>query len=425
MGKKQPKKKTWRKADIADVEEAVEDERLVSKLKKPAKAQGGKAEGGEDEEELGDEFFTVDTKGSTETLSRQARREIARAKLFPAKGPKLGLSAAEEAKVERAANWSKERRKAKEAAFDLWNAPTAPVKVSKDFPAIRSAKEKPHSTPRTVGEKVGRAPAVLPAHEGQSMNPEHKAYEDLACTAAARELEREREAADLDRKIMPMTHELRDHIDAEELAKMDDETKLKKFRELTVGSALVDEDGDDTVYKAGKGRVKSQAQKNKTRRQKVVDVRESQEKAQKKLEKSVGEVGAILKQMKEEDRLRAEQKKYKEALRREKRSLEETEGVVSKRRRLGRTSFQEDALLVPDAEAAKKGMRSMPLQGGVIQDRLSSIMRRGLIPATPQASMSEKVRKEKKAGRLKRSRKFASPLAREFLPRKKSKTVMR
>lgn len=420
MGKgKVPKKKTWRKADIADVEEAAEDDRLVSKLKNKAKGAADAKKGDEDEE-LADEFFTIDTKGSAEGLSRSAKREVARAKLFPGKKPNIGMSAAEEAKVERAAGWSKQKRAAKESAFDLWTAPTPLAKpVSKEFKAIRSAKERPQSKPVTMHKKVGCAPAVLPAHEGQSMNPELHAFEDLSFTAAARELEREREAAEMDRKITPVTHELRDFIDAEELAKMDEETKLKRFRELTCKGGLLEDEADDgTVHKGGKGRVKSQAQKNRTRRQRVLDQLEAQDKSQGRLEKSVGEVGAILKEMKEEERMRSEKKLYKETLRKEKRRMEETEGIVPKRRRLGRTTFVEDALVVPDAETAKKGMRAMPLKGSVIHDRLSSIHRRGLLPANPQASRSEAVRKSKKAGRFKRSRKFASPLAREFMVKK-------
>lgn len=81
------KRKTWRKNKIADVEEALEDERNVEKLKRKAP---GKAKG---------EVFVVDTAGSSAGLSRADRRALARSKIFPQKAPRIGLSACEDAKV--------------------------------------------------------------------------------------------------------------------------------------------------------------------------------------------------------------------------------------------------------------------------------------------------------------------------------------
>ena len=62
------------------------------------------------------------------------------------------------------------------------------------FRIRKQPKPTPVHTPRSLHQKVSNAPAVLPAHEGQSVNPQNEAYEDLACMAAAKELEREEEA---------------------------------------------------------------------------------------------------------------------------------------------------------------------------------------------------------------------------------------
>lgn len=332
------------------------------------------------------------------------------------------MSAAEELKVEKAerklATQKPPTSKGKEV-FDLWGAPAPtpatgiePPKKS-EFSALRGRKYAPKSVPKTLHEKVGVAPAVLPAHEGQSMNPEVNAYDDLTFTAAAQELERQRESQELDRKIKPMTHELRDAMGTG-LADMSEQAKVEKLRELVCKSSV--DDGDyEGAGQHVKGRRKSQAQRNKQQKQKVLDEEHAQEVAQRRLEKSVGEVGAILKEMKEEEDLAKQRKAYKQNLQVEKRKLEETQGVVPKRRRLGRTAFTEKALVVPDAEAGAKGMRATSLKGSAIQDRLSSIMRRGLMPAPPEASRSEAVRLSKKKGRLNRSKKHISPLMRESL----------
>merc|ERR1719188_1623706 len=100
-----------------------------------------------------------------------------------------------------------------------WCAPDSTVRQQPLPPASR--------VPKTLHQKVGVAPAVLPAHEGQSVNPDGEAYEDLACMAAAKELEREQEDENLDRKLHPMNHALRQAFGADEVKAMDDETKIQ------------------------------------------------------------------------------------------------------------------------------------------------------------------------------------------------------
>lgn len=123
MGKKTKPKSKWRKADIEDVEEALEDERLVKKMKRH---DGG---GGDD----GDDLFTVDTKGSFEGISKKSRREIARAKIFPPKRGNIGFTASEEGKIARAERQveASRRPKPQEApeVFDLWATPAPGKKI--------------------------------------------------------------------------------------------------------------------------------------------------------------------------------------------------------------------------------------------------------------------------------------------------------
>jgi len=106
-------------------QEAMEDERLISKMKRYDRPEAVK---GQDGTADAAELFTVDTKGSLEGISATSRKELARAKLFPPKGPDLGLSAAEEAKVARAegalgASRKRPRGSSEPEVFDLWAAP--------------------------------------------------------------------------------------------------------------------------------------------------------------------------------------------------------------------------------------------------------------------------------------------------------------
>jgi hypothetical protein len=426
MGKnKKTKRQTWRKAKIQDVEEAVEDERLVSRLKRQSGPTSKRSKVAAQDD--GDELFTVDTAGSCEGLSKKTRRELARAKLFPPKAPKLGLSGSEEAKVSRMAKSLGQRKPVSRErdVFDLWGEPlpeSSSVKppLSAEFTAIRRAQSLPSSAPNTLHQKVSKAPAVVPAHEGQSMNPAPKAYEDLVCTAAARELERERENEELDRKLRPMTHELLDVAGPEALQGMNEEAKVELYRSIACSKKpqAEGEGAAETSSKLGARRKeqKSQSFRNKEKKLKKLHEEERRRRAQRSLEKSVGEVGAILRDIKDQTGQQQERQQYLETLRSEKRRLEESQGIVPKRRKLGRNEFTEETIVVPDAEAAAKGLRAVPLKGGTaIHDRICSIVRRGLLPATPAASKADIVRRTRKAGRLKRSRKFVSPLLRETI----------
>lgn len=424
MPKKQPKKRTWKKADIKDVEDALEDERLIDKMK-------GKSIAGKERVDEAGDLFTIDTEGSQTHLSNKTRREIARAKLFPAKKANIGLSASEEMKIARAGDRAesaksmpssytkvdyhghKQAVQAVENIFDLWTTPAEPLKPKFHCPP-------PKQAPKTLHQKVSAAPAVLPAHEGQSMNPQTESYEELLCTAAARQLEAEREDEALERKMRPVTFELRELVGAEALKKMSEEEKTKLYHEL-VGKRIAeaeeegDVDGAGNLSKAARLRIKSQALRNKRKTRKEANTRQAQAKAQRKLEKSVGDLGSIQKEIKEDLEMQKQRRDYKLENRRKRKELEEKEGVVPKTRRLGRTKFQEEALVIPDTEAAAKGLRAMPLKTNAVKDRMSSIVRRGMLPAPIEATRGAVVRGRKKNNKVKNGRKYISPLMRDNL----------
>eukprot|EP00933_Yihiella_yeosuensis_P039958 TRINITY_DN3415_c0_g1_i1.p1 TRINITY_DN3415_c0_g1~~TRINITY_DN3415_c0_g1_i1.p1 ORF type:complete len:469 (+),score=126.80 TRINITY_DN3415_c0_g1_i1:62-1408(+) len=433
--KKQPKqkgKKAWRKADVEDVEEALEDDRLVARLKSQAIKGPGKKDKIEDET---DGLFTIDTVGSSEGLSNASKREIARAKLFPKKGPNIGMSASEEMKVEKAErllgssrpSGSKKRKAEDDCLFDLWSAPTRAeqIKAAKADPvtgAFRIRKEGkpvPQYTPKTMHQKVSNAPAVIPAHEGQSMNPEAEAFEDLACTVAARQLEAEAEVEAMKRRMRPITAELESHLGVDAVKDMDEETKIKTYQSMVTGiDPSVQREGESTeAYerRLKKQKQKSQAQRNKERKAKVINAKQAQLKAQQKLEKSVGEVGTILKEMKQQEAMHAERRRYKQQLRSQRTLTENSGGEVSSARRIGRLKFREEDVAVPDSTSLGSGLRSMPLKASAVKDRITSIMRRGLLPAIPDAANKEVKRNLPKGQRFRKKLKFMSPLLKDNL----------
>merc|ERR1740130_903883 len=119
---------------------------------------------------------------------------------------------------------------------------------------------------------------------------------------------------------------------------------------------------------------------------KVVNDKEAQNRARKQMEKSVGDLGSMHKSLREQDVWEKSRQKYRKELRTREADEEQAHGVVPKRRRLGRSKFAEEALVIPNAEAAAKGLRAMPLKGSAITDRVSSIMRRGLLPSPVEGS---------------------------------------
>lgn len=397
------------------MEDALEDERLVAKLKKKPNT---------DDDDV-DELFTVDTAGSFDGISKSSRRELARAKIFPAKGPNIGMSASEELKISRAEGQleASKRPVPPKAAdvFDLWSAPAPARKVNESAPRLRTAKQDVVKTPKTMHQKVGLAPAVLPAHEGQSMNPKREAYEELAFMAAAVELEKEHEAEDLHRKLRPMTAALRDAVGDDRLKDMDEEEKMQLYKSLVAEGKIAAKEGGEGIEgapskKANKWKQKSQALRNKQKKRRDVDAQEEQEKDQRRMEKSVGDVGSMLKTMKEDSDLHKSRRQYKESMRAKRKELEATAGVVPKKRKIGGGKFVEDASILPDVEASSKGsLRAMPLRTSAIRDRLSSVVRRGLLPPPSEATKETAHWHKKKNNKLKRSRKFISPLLKDNL----------
>jgi len=339
---------------------------------------------------------------------------------------RLGLSASEEYKLARVEDKLERQRpqpKRPNAAFDLWGS--APEKNEEpEFPLLRleaMALMRPKSVPKNMHSKPSKAPAVLPAHEGQSMNPMDAAYEEVVCMAAAQQIEREQDKEITERKMQPLTNELSDLLGKEKVEQMTEEEKVRAYKEhfYHVSSREEDQDDENNAGEAGsqsravKNKEKMQSKRNKTVRRKDLDGLQKQELERRKLEKSVGELGAIKKQIKEdEDQLQA-RRDYRERMLAKRKQSEMEDGKVPHNRKLGKHKFRDQTIIVPDSEGLNKGLRSMPLQSCAIQERVSSIMRQGMLPAPPQLTKDEVNKKRQERIRIRRSRKFISPLMRK------------
>jgi len=251
------------------------------------------------------------------------------------------------------------------------------------------------------------------------MNPHREAYEDLACMAAAAELERERDEEELSRKMYPMRHELIDAVGHEKFKEMSEEEKMALYRKLNKNNSSGSAEGLDAegnyLKESKRWKQKSQATKSKKKRRKGLDAHEEQEKAKLRLEKQVGDVGTLMKGLQDESEWRQSRKEYRLSQRAKRKELESTEGVVPKKRKIGGGRYAEEAAILPDADSGARGMRAMPLRTSAIKERLASVVRRGLLPPPSENTRETANFHRKKNNKIRRSKKFMSPLLRDNL----------
>lgn len=278
----------------------------------------------------------------------------------------------------------------------------------------------PEKVPGTMHQRVSKAPAVLVAHEGQSVNPAQEAFEDLACTEAALEIEKEREKSNLDRLARPILHTLLDHYSSEEVKAMDETTRFAKFRELSGGSVA---DAEDGGYQEKDGllaglkklqRRKTKAERNKQRRAQLNRQRLSEEQREKEFLKSVGKVGHFLKDIDQEEEEGKAKKEYKTALKRQEEMEEITKGVIPKSRRIGKHKYREAAKELPLVENGERtGLRQMKMVGSALNDRVQSVYRQGLLEMKPEATRHNYRRVQKGIRKRDKNRKFVNPLLKD------------
>ena len=127
--------------------------------------------------------------------------------------------------------------------------------------------------------------------------PDPEAYKDLVATAIVKENEKALSKEAVARGWRPMTAELNDKFGEEAVRKMSEEEKLQKFRELHTCADI-----DNVVHEPAPAKKPSvpKTLKQRSRKQmvKALELEEARLKAEKKMLKSVGQIGQMTKEMK-------------------------------------------------------------------------------------------------------------------------------
>ena len=198
-----------------------------------------------------------------------------------------------------------------------------------------TARMKPKRAPRTLFQKTSKAPAVVLPGSGLSVNPGEQHFENAVEDVVATEMVKFRAEEDARKKRAPMTAKLSDAFTHEELKNMDNVTKLREFKKLMhaehgvecdeAGVPLLGGEDDDTTNRGGskKNDRLTQAQRNKRDRVKKESKEMSAQRLAKKLEKSIGQVPNLIREMQKEAVAKQEEKSYIDAKKQEAEALEE------------------------------------------------------------------------------------------------------
>merc|ERR1719265_2734232 len=343
-----------------------------------------------------EDLFTVDTQGSLAGLPRSVRKAIAK---DPTGSGKKPLSRQEKAKFLKAARSRPQPKKEEPEVFDAW---VVEKKEKFTFPIRRVEDESKLGMGRSGLAATSKSPAIIPPDAGHSVNPSQEAFQGLVATAAAVEFEKDRRTELQNRRARPVTALLKEHFEPEQLAAMSEADKQAKYLQLVRGDVVEGGESELPLLKK-KAAKKTRAQLNKEARRAALELEMTREKKQKKRDNSIGEVGAIMKEVKTKAQLRAEQKEYAA----QKRVEEETEvraGRLTKAPRVGKHQFVETPLeVVYDAEDRKQ--IRVAAKVSAIQTCADSYYRRNMLEAKPENSranarfLQKRVRKAVKANR--------------------------
>ncbi|XP_022332114.1 ribosome biogenesis protein NOP53-like isoform X2 [Crassostrea virginica] len=413
------KKKAWRKVDITDVEEFLEDERLQERT------------GGLVAEKSDTELFTLErnvtSTESEKTIPKKKRKKVSielkcYSHLLPDPKIKLarkpqpsrkvkdkraphiieklngGIKTQKELKAEVQRKLVQEKKLKKNrakgsiivASYDLWD--NNPKEIVDPFakPAVKRPKRKAPSA----------LPAVQVPHPGASYNPDYQDYQDLL--AKAHEVEEKKLVQE--KKLEKFEKELQ-KVDSKTLER----TWISEMSEGIKPSEEADEEerdesGDDAINDDDPDRIsvnppvrreakKTKTQRNKEKRKKM----QEKLKAQEKTEKTKANEIFRLKSMKTEIDEREAELQRRAQERRQKWQAQDL-----KTRKLGRLKFEEPLLEIKLSDELEGSLRKLKPEGNLFVDRIKSLEKRNIMEPRQQA---KKYRKYKRKTVIKRSHK--------------------
>ncbi|CAD7935828.1 unnamed protein product [Amoebophrya sp. A25] len=300
-----------------------------------------------------------------------------------------------------------------------------------------SALRLPHSKPTTLqnnSNKTCAAPAVVLPETGLSMNPGEEAFERQVDEVVADECAKMRSEEQEARKKKPMTSRLLDAYSQEEVSKMTEAERQKEYRRLIAEDLIAEnmdldveemESDEDATSPSAKNKsentkesttsstsssgiinkkvIKAQERKTKAQKNKEGRLKErmknlSAEKRQKLLDKSIGQLPNLMREMETDNMTKKQEKEYLAQLKEEEKKMEE-KGIVLKPKKIGRNRFQETKLLPQKAASSLRGSQVE----SAISERMQSIHRRNLTELPPDADRSTLLRLRKKKNRDQRA----------------------
>nr|XP_011446756.2 ribosome biogenesis protein NOP53 isoform X1 [Crassostrea gigas]XP_011446757.2 ribosome biogenesis protein NOP53 isoform X2 [Crassostrea gigas] len=411
------KKKAWRKVDITDVEEFLEDERLQERT------------GGLVAEKLDAELFTLERKApataTEDPVPKKKRRKEPKvlkcySHLMPDPKIKLarkpqpsrkvkdkqaphikekvlsGVKTQKELKAEDQRKLVQEKRLKKDrtkgsivvASYNLWDdEPKKPVDPFAK-PLVKRPKRKAPSD----------LPAVQVPHPGASYNPDYEDYQELLSKAhevEEKKLLEEKKLQKFEEEIKKVDPKTLERTWLSEMSEgIKDKEELKEE----------EEDGDDAINAEDLDRIsvnppvrreskKTRTQRNKEKKKKM----QEKLKAQGKMDKTKANEIFRLKSMKAElDEREADLQRKAQ----ERRQKWQSQGLQT--RKLGRLKFEEPLLEIKLSGELEGSLRKLKPEGNLFVDRMKSFEKRNIMEPRQEA---KKYRKYKRKTVIKRSHK--------------------
>jgi len=239
------------------------------------------------------------------------------------------------------------------------------------------------------------------------------------------------------RRMAPVTTKLLNAYTREELIAMPEAEKIKAYQRLvkaeggkvdddefafinSMGVGMEDDEiseeedssddekvGADNKKKLAPGERLTQADRNKKLRLRMEAEEAAEAKRLKEMNKAVGQVGTLIKDLKKEEAEKKKQRDEEAKLKLDTLENFEKKGIVKKGTKIGRNRFEENGTnfledTLPDK--AEGGLRQTKV-ASALMDRMKSVYRRNMCELPPQLTSETVVRMKKRARKESRNHK--------------------
>ncbi|KAL3874911.1 hypothetical protein ACJMK2_037863 [Sinanodonta woodiana] len=387
------KKKSWRKVDISEVEEFLEDQRLQERT------------GGLVAEKPDDQLFFVEKKVTDvpKALTRKTSRKVkAQMKLSEyessqqieqgkIKTPKRArqvlekLASGKKSLTERQAE--KQRKTAKKerqerlrvrrnlprATYDLW-ADSTKMDENEDIHYLVVTKKRRVNVPSHLRDKPSVLNAVEVPHPGASYNPTYEDHQELLM-----------KAHNVEKKKQKQEKRLYNALDAQFPKAGQAPTQESILAEMSAGLFGEDEEetnveqkgqeGDDVLRLSNNPRVRREDKKDEKQRRKEKEKKEQEKMLQKEKEERIHSSTLFRVRSIKAEILRQEKQLLLKAEKR--RKLQEEKALKTKK--LGKLKYDNPDLEIKLSDELVGSLRELKPEGHLLQDRYKSLQKRNIV----------------------------------------------